>query len=249
MTAIAEFRFYEELNDFLPRERRKHAFRYRCARRATVKQAIEAIGVPHTEIELILVNGESMDFLYLVRHGDRVSVYPQFESLDITPLLRVRARPLRTPRFIADAHLVALARNLRMLGYDVHVDEELDDSQIADLGARERRIVLTRDRELLKRRIITHGCYVHEAKPRRQLKEIVTRLDLLAGMAPFTRCMECNTELADVDKGDVAHRLPVGTAEFYDRFCSCPGCKKIYWPGSHHQRMCAVIDELRAGEA
>ena len=249
MTAVAEFRFYEELNDFLPRERRKHAFRYQCARRATVKQAIEAIGVPHTEIELIFVNGESVDFSHLVSDGDRVSVYPQFESLDITPLLRVRERPLRTPRFIADAHLVALARNLRMLGYDVHLDEALNDAQIAELGARQRRIVLTRDRELLKHRIITHGCYVHEETPRRQLKEIVTRLDLLAAMAPFTRCMECNAELADVDKDDVAHRLPAGTAEYYDRFRSCPGCKKIYWPGSHHQRMCALVDELRAGEA
>lgn len=249
MTAVAEFRFYEELNEFLPRGRRKHAFRYQCARRATVKQAIEAIGIPHTEVELILVNGESVDFSHLVSHGDRVSVYPQFESLDITPLLRVRERPLRTPRFIADAHLVALARYLRMLGFDVHLDEALDDPQIAELGARQRRIVLTRDRELLKHRIITHGCFVHEEKPRRQLTEIVTRLDLLSAMRPFTRCMLCNAELADVDKDDVADRLPVGTALYYDRFCRCPGCEKIYWPGSHHQRMCALIDMLRAGEA
>lgn len=244
MCAVAEFRFYEELNDFLPRERRKQAFQYRCARRATVKQAIEAIGVPHTEVELILVNGESVDFSYMVGDGDRVSVYPQFEALDISPLLRVRERPLRTPRFIADAHLAALARYLRMLGFDVHFDETLDDAEVADVAVREKRIVLSRDRELLKHRIITHGCYVHESKPREQLKEIVDRLDLLGAMNPFTRCMECNAELADVDKAEIIDRLPAGTAEYYDRFKSCPGCGKIYWPGSHHERMRAMIDEL-----
>lgn len=247
MAAVAEFRFYEELNDFLPREHRKRTFSYQCARRATVKQAIEAIGVPHTEVELILVNGESVNFSHLVGDGDRVSVYPQFEALDVSSLLRVRERPMRTPRFIADAHLAALARYLRMLGFDVHMDETLDDAQVAELGVREKRIVLSRDRELLKHRVITHGCYVHESKPRRQLKEIVTRLDLLAAVAPFTRCMECNVELADVDKAEIVDRLPPGTAEYYDRFRTCPGCGKIYWQGSHHQRMCALIDELHAG--
>ena len=201
-----------------------------------VDELLETLRPLGRTFEIILVNGESVDFSHLVSHGDRVSVYPQFESLDITPLLRVRERPLRTPRFIADAHLGALARNLRMLGYDVHLDEALDDAQIAELSARQHRI-------------ITHGCYVREAKPHRQLKEIVTRLDLLAAMAPFTRCMECNAELADVDKDDIVHRLPAGTAEYYDRFRICPGCKKIYWPGSHHQRMCALIDELSVGEA
>ena len=242
--AMAEFRFYEELNDFLPPAQRKRSFRYQCALRATVKQAIEAIGVPHTEVELILVNGESVDFSHLLGDGDRVSVYPQFESLDISPLLRVRERPLRTPRFIADAHLAALARYLRMLGFDVHLDATLDDTAIAELSAREKRIMLTRDRELLKHRIITHGCYVHETKPRRQLAEIVSRLDLLGAMKPFTRCMECNHPLVAVDKKTISHRLPPGTARYYDRFSSCTGCGKIYWPGSHYERMCALIDEL-----
>ena len=244
MGAVAEFRFYEELNDFLPRERRKQAFAYECARRATVKQAIEAIGVPHTEVELILVNGDSVGFSHILRHGDRVSVYPQFESIDISPLLRVRKRPMRTPRFIADAHLAALARYLRMLGFDVHFDATLDDARVAEIGAREKRIILSRDRELLKHRVITHGCYVHETKPRAQLKEIVARLDLLSAMTPFTRCMECNAPLEDADKSAILDRLPPGTAGYYDRFRSCTGCEKIYWPGSNHKRMCELIEEL-----
>ena len=243
--ATAEFRFYEELNDFLPRARRKRSFRYRCARRASVKQAIEAIGVPHTEVELILVNGRSVDFSHPVREGDRVSVYPQFESLDITPLLRVRESPLRRIRFIADAHLAALARYLRMLGFDTLLADRLDDGEIAGIAAGERRILLSRDRELLKHRVITHGCYVHATKPRRQLEEIVARLDLLAAMTPFTRCMTCNAELADVDKDSIADRLPPGTLEYYDSFSRCPGCERVYWPGSHHRRMRALIDALR----
>ena len=247
MHATAEFRFYEELNDFLPRARRKRSFNYRCARRATVKQAIEALGVPHTEVELILVNGESVDFSRLVREGDRVSVYPQFESLDITPLLRVREKPLRTPRFVADAHLAALARYLRMLGFDTLLDDTLDDGQIAEISANERRIVLSRDRELLKHGLITHGCYVRAIRPRHQLEEIVKRLDLLAAIAPFTRCMTCNAELTDVDKSDIADRLPPGTLEYYDSFRRCPGCGNVYWPGSHHGRMRTLIEALRQG--
>ena len=134
-----------------------------------------------------------------------------------------------------------------MLGFDVYFDATLNDAEVAEIGAREKRIVLSRDRELLKHRVITHGCYLHETKPRDQLKEIVKRLDLVAAMAPFTRCMECNDELADVDKDDIVDRLPPGTAEYYDRFRSCPSCEKIYWQGSHHKRMCALIDELTYG--
>ncbi|HSD62004.1 MAG TPA: MoaD/ThiS family protein, partial [Burkholderiales bacterium] len=91
--ARAEFRFYEELNDFLAPERRKRDFYYDCARAATVKNAIESLGVPHTEVELILVNGESVDFSHPVGEGDRVAVFPRFEAFDVRPLLRVRAAP------------------------------------------------------------------------------------------------------------------------------------------------------------
>jgi len=241
----AEFRFYEELNDFLAPARRKRSFLHDCAHGATVKQAIEALGVPHTEVELVLVNGESVDFGHRLCEGDRVSVYPQFESLDVTPMLRVRERPLRRTRFVADAHLGALARYLRMLGFDTVYDQRLDDARIAELAARERRVVLSRDRELLKQRAITHGCYVRATRPLRQLEEIVTRLDLRASFVPFTRCMDCNAPLTGADEETVAERVPPGVAERHQRFHICPGCGKVYWPGSHYRRMCAIIDGLR----
>ena len=171
--ASAEFRFYEELNDFLAPERRKRDFHYEFARAATVKNAIEALGVPHTEVELILVNGESVDFSQLLREGDRVAVFPRFEAFDVRPLLRVRPEPLRVVRFVADAHLGGLARLLRMLGFDTLYSNDLDDDDIVELANREERVVLTRDRELLKRRDVSHGCYVHALKPKEQFQEVV----------------------------------------------------------------------------
>src|SRR5690606_34166585 len=151
----ATFRFYEELNNFLAPERRRRPFSRHCARAATTKHMIEALGVPHTEVELVLVNGESVGFDRLLREGDRVAVYPKFEALDVSELLRVRTRPLRTMRFVADAHLGGLARMLRMAGFDTLYDNSFQDGEIAALSVDEQRIVLTRDRELLKRREIT----------------------------------------------------------------------------------------------
>ena len=240
----AEFRFYEELNDFLAPGRRKRPFAYHCARQATVKQAIEALGVPHTEVELILANGESVDFSYRIVDGDRISAYPQFESFDITPVLRVRDRPLRSPRFIADAHLGALAKHLRMLGFDTCYEPALSDAQLAAAAAEQRRILLTRDRDLLMHRVVSHGCYVRATQPLRQLEELVKRLDLGGAFSPFTRCMECNAALESAALEAVATRLPPGTAAYYDRFSRCPGCERIYWPGSHYRRMRAIIDKL-----
>src|SRR5688572_20458554 len=145
----ATFRFYEELNDFLAPERRRREFTVPCARAATTKHMIEALGVPHTEVELVLVNGESVGFDRILEHGDRVAVFPKFEMVDVTPLLRIREHPLRITRFIADAHLGGLAHLLRMTGFDTLYDNNYHDRQIELLAAQERRIVLTRDRELL----------------------------------------------------------------------------------------------------
>ena len=242
---LAWFRFYEELNDFLAPGLRKREIEYRCARAATVKNAIEALGVPHTEVELILVNGESVDFSYLLREADRVSVYPKFESFDVRPLLRVRAAPLRELRFVADAHLGGLARLLRMLGFDTLYSNTIRDEEIRDLAQFEGRIVLTRDRELLKRREITHGCYVRALKPSDQLREIVQRLQLEHAdeIQPFTRCLHCNWLLTPVTKEEVLTRLPDRVAAYYQRFSVCQCCERVFWEGSHWQRMRAMLSE------
>lgn len=240
----ATFRFYEELNDFLPRERRGREFSCPCAQAATTKHMIEALGVPHTEVELLLRNGESVGFGVLLREGDRLAVYPKFEAFDVTPLLRVRPHPLRVTRFVADAHLGGLARLLRMTGFDALYDNRYQDDAIERIAATEGRIVLTRDRDLLKRRGITHGCYVHALRPAQQLREIFERLDLARSARPFTLCLRCNAPLHEVDKAAVAAALPPMVRVRYQRLSTCDVCGGVFWEGSHWQRMRAMVDEL-----
>jgi uncharacterized protein with PIN domain/molybdopterin converting factor small subunit len=240
----ATFRFYEELNDFLAPERRWREFACRCARAATAKHMIEALGVPHTEVELVLVNGESVGFERLLAEGDRVAVYPKFEALDITPLLCVRGQPLRCTRFVADAHLGGLAHLLRLTGFDTLYDNHFHDDEIERIAAAEQRIVLTRDRELLKRRTITHGCYVRALRSELQLREVFERLDLARSARPFTRCLSCNAVLQPVNKAQVQARLPPMVRERYERFSACPGCQRIFWEGTHWRRMRELVESL-----
>ncbi|CAE6850093.1 Mut7-C RNAse domain-containing protein [Paraburkholderia aspalathi] len=240
----ATFRFYEELNDFLARPLRRRTFSCACARGATAKHMIEVLGVPHTEVELILVNGESVGFNHPLADGDRIAVYPKFEALDIQPLLRVREYPLRVVRFIADAHLGGLAPLLRLAGFDTLYDNHYPDADIEALAAAQQRIVLTRDRELLKRRSITHGCYVRTLRPREQLREVFERLDLAGSAQPFRLCLMCNAPLRRIAKDEVGDRAPDGVLERHNQFVTCDVCRRVFWEGTHWQRMRALMDSL-----
>jgi uncharacterized protein with PIN domain len=239
-------RFYAELNDFLPPRKRQVTYPQALNDHAAVKDVIEAQGVPHTEVDLILVNGESVDFSYQVQDGDRISVYPMFESIDITPVLRVRPQPLREPRFILDTHLGKLAAYLRMLGFDTLYRNDYDDETLARLSSAEQRILLTRDRGLLKRARVTHGYHVWETNPERQLLEVLRRFDLFCSTAPFSRCLRCNQLLERVPKEAVADRLPAKTRRYYHEFGMCPACGQIYWKGPHYQHMERLIARLVA---
>ena len=242
--AQVQLRFYEELNDFLPPALRKTTITYELTRRASVKDVIESFGVPHTEIELILANGRSVDFSYIVQAGDRISVYPMFEALDISPLIRLREKPLREPRFIIDANLGRLARYLRLLGFDTLYRNNYPDQEIARIAQQDRRIVLTRDRALLQHKSITHGYFVRSDKPREQVKEILARLDLYDHVHPFTRCLRCNGEMENVEKHAVDHQLQPMTRQYYDRFRRCTACGQAYWKGSHFEKMEQLCEEF-----
>lgn len=244
--AKATFRFYAELNDFLPRERRQQEFTVPCARDATTKHMIEALGVPHTEVELVMVNGEPASFDRQIEDGDRIAVYPQCEALDVTPILHVRGKTLRHTRFVADAHLGGLARHLRIAGFDTLYENTLRDDDIVAVSLREHRIVLTRDIELLKRRELTHGCYIRTIKPPEQFREIVARLDLAGGFRPFSLCLHCNAPLRDIDKPLVAARVPPLAYARHERFSTCDLCHRVYWEGTHWQRMRDLLDAVRA---
>lgn len=245
---LANFRFYEELNDFLSREHDGQTIAYRFGGRPAIKDPIEVLGVPHTEVDLILVNDASVGFEYPLQDGDRVAVYPVFERFDISPLQRLRPEPLRKTAFMVDVNLGKLARHLRMLGFDAAYDNRLDDAAIVDRAVREYRIVLTRDRRLLFRKAVTHGLWIRAVDADLQVKEVLQRLDLYRHVRPLQRCMACNGSIETVEKERVWSRLEPLTRRYYDRFFRCSQCQRIYWQGSHVAHMSAAIRELLEGQ-
>ena len=242
---VAELRFYEELNDFLPEERRKRALAVEVDRARSVKDAIESLGVPHTEVDLLVVDGRSVDFTHLLRGGERVAVYPMFEALDISPIVRLRPRALRDPRFVADTHLGKLARHLRMAGFDTLYGNDWDDDRIVAISNAERRTILTRDRAMLRRRDADRGYCVRAVQSEAQLAEVISRLQLEGLVRPFTRCRECNVLLEDVAREAIAEGVPEKVRGLYERFQRCATCGRVYWEGTHYERMKGVLDRLR----
>jgi uncharacterized protein with PIN domain len=240
----AQFRFYAELADLLPPDRRQKTFIHRFNGRPSVKDAIESLGVPHVEVDLILVNGVSVGFGYRLAHGDRVSVYPVFESLDISPLVRLRARPLRRTAFVLDVHLGKLARLLRMLGFDALYESDYEDGKIVDLALAQGRIILTCDRGLLKHKRVTHGYWLRSTDPVEQAREVVRRFDLRDQVEPFTRCMRCNGVIEPVDKETVLSQVPPKTAAWCDTYYRCTDCGQAYWQGTHIERMQKTIARI-----
>lgn len=238
------FRFYEELNDFLPPARRKVEFEHHFDRRASIKDMIEALGVPHPEIDLILVNSRSVDFSHLVEDGDRISVYPVFESLDVSPLIRLRPKPLRNPRFIIDCNLGRLARYLRLLGFDCLYRNDYRDTDVAVISQQQHRIVLTRDRRLLHHKVVDHGFFIRNIHPKDQVREVLQRLDLYRLARPFTRCTRCNGTLESVEKETIDALLEPKTRRYYSVFRQCPDCHQVYWQGSHHARTLKLVEEF-----
>ena len=215
------FRFYAELNELLPPTKRGSCFVHGLDTAASLKDVIEALGVPHTEIGLILINGESVDFSRRLNDGDQISVYPIFRSLDINPLTRVRPAFKGERRFVLDNHLGRLAAYLRMLGFDSLYRNDYRDEELARISANQQRTLLTRDRGLLKRSIVIHGYLVGETHPHHQMMEVLSRFDLFASISPFRRCLHCNAPLQAVPKESIQHRLLPKTEQHYDEFHIC----------------------------
>ncbi|WP_459546700.1 Mut7-C RNAse domain-containing protein [Nocardia sp. X0981] len=239
-----EIRVYAELNDLLPPQSRYAVLTRPMRSHQTVKDIVEAAGIPHTEIDLLLVNGESVDFGYRPCPGDRLAVYPMFESLDIAGLTRVRPRPLREPRVLVDVNLGGLARLLRLMGLDARCEFAADDARLAEISAEDHRVLLTRDRGLLARRTVTHGVLVRADQPVEQTVEVIARLDLADCLAPFTRCLRCGALLADVAKDDIIDRIPPFTRRYHDTFRRCTSCEQVYWPGTHQRRLDELVTRI-----
>lgn len=240
----AQFRFYAELNDLLSLRRRARSFVHTFGISPSLKDAIETFGVPHTEVGLILANGEPASFSRLLRDGDSVSVYPVFRSLDLTPPALLQPRTEGEIRFVLDTHLGKLAAHLRMFGFDSLYRNDCPDEELAHISASEQRILLTRDRGLLRRSIVTRGYLVRAANPREQLIEVCRRFNLYGFIAPFRRCLDCNALLQVVSKDLISDRLQPETRKHYEEFRICPRCNRLYWKGSHYQRMARLIERM-----
>jgi uncharacterized protein with PIN domain len=238
-------RFYEELNDFIPEVKRKKRFAHHFIDRTSVKDLIESLGVPHTEVDLILVIGKSVNFKYLINDGDDISVYPVFESLDISDVQHLRPKPLRKPKFIADVHLGRLTKYLRMIGIDVLYKNNFEDDEIVQLSSTERRAILTKDRGILKRNDVTHGYWVRATKAEAQAKEVLERFDLQKEIKEYSRCIECNDLLEPIKKEKIINQLPPKVAKLQNEFYKCPSCNKFYWKGSHYLRMLKFVQSLQ----
>jgi uncharacterized protein with PIN domain/sulfur carrier protein ThiS len=232
-------RFYEELGDFLLAAQRKRDLAFSDIGRRSIKDFIESLGVPHAEVDLILVNGEPVGFDYIVQQGDRISVYPVFERLNIKGVSKLSHAPLRQSTFLVDNNLGKLARNLRLLGFDVLYDPKLDDSEIATLAPPQNRIILTRDRALLMRKNVTHGLFIRNTAPFDQTVEVLRRLDLKEQMAPLSRCLPCGARLSPYpqEKARDDSRIPPCIKAVQHQFYRCESCHKVYWQGHHYDDM------------
>jgi uncharacterized protein with PIN domain len=241
----AQFRFYGPLNDFLRQERRQESFPYTFNDHQSVKHLVESLGVPHTEVDLILANGEPVGFSYLARDGDRISIYPRCETLDLRATSKVRPPEAPPAAFVLDGHLGKLASYLRMLGFDTLYQNDFEDAALAQISAEENRILLTRDQGLLKRRAVVHGYWVRSKDPDQQLVEVLGRFDLQGEVRPLQRCMRCNGRLLPVEKSKILDKLEEKTRRYFHEFAQCQACQQVYWKGSHWERMQSMIQKFQ----
>lgn len=242
-------RFYAELNDFLPSGKKKVAFSHSFKGNPAVKDVIESIGIPHTEIDMILVNGNSVDFGYLLKNNDYISVYPVCETFDISGVTHLRDKPLRNTKFILDLHLGKLAKYLRMCGFDTLYQNDYDDETIIQISNATHRIILTRDVGLLKTGSVSYGYFIRSQQPGQQLAEVLKHFDLFKTVEPFNRCIKCNGNLQSIEKQTILHQLEPNTSKYFDKFFICSQCCNIFWEGSHFERMKSFINNILAQQS
>jgi hypothetical protein len=241
MNPSATFLFHGSCNDLLPRSRRNRDIKLPLTGRPAVKDALESLGVPHTEVDIILINGIPVDFRAKAANGDSIEVYPPEKSPERQLPLHLHRIP-EYPRFICDVHCGRLARYLRMLGFDTLYRNDYTDARIASTASEDNRIVLTRDVGLLKRAEIVCGYWLRSTNSIAQVDEVIRRYRLQDKVRPFVRCMRCNGMLVPVDKQSIISELKPQTRRYYDRFTRCSSCKAIYWEGSHVEQMRRIAD-------
>ncbi|TQK52638.1 hypothetical protein FBY35_3081 [Streptomyces sp. SLBN-118] len=222
-----------ELRLFVPSERRRGRTALVTDGSSTLGHVIESLGVPLTEAGRVLVDGREVPVSHIPRAGETVEVY------GVERPQEVPGAPLR---FLLDVHLGTLARRLRLLGVDAaYENEDIGDPALASLSAKEQRVLLSRDRGLLRRREIWAGAYIYSDRPDDQLRDVLARF--APRLMPWTRCTACNGRLTDADKDSVQDQLQQGTQRTYDVFARCTACERVYWRGAHHARLEAIVEE------
>jgi uncharacterized protein len=243
--AKLNIRFYEELNDFLPEDKKKIRFEHEVFGTPSIKDVIESLSVPHIEVDLILVNGQSVSFTYKINDMDDISVYPVFESFEISGVQHLRLAPLRDPKFILDVQLGSLAKYMRMAGLDSFYRNDLTAGEIVSISLNEKRTILTKDRDILKRKDVTHGFWIRDNNPEEQLKSVISRFHLEQLIAPFTLCLKCNGKIVEVNKEEIKSEIPQKVKLYHNEFKRCSFCGQIYWKGTHYEKMHSFIDKLK----
>lgn len=236
MVNQATFRFYEELNDFLPLDKKKVAFLYSFGGTPSIKDVIEAIGVPHVEVNLIQVNGQTVDFNYRLKNNDVISVYS---------VLKIQEKGAKEIKFILDVHLGKLAKYLRMCGFDTVYQNDYNDKKIIEISLEENRIILTRDIGLLKVKSVSNGYFIRDQNSKAQLTEVLKHFDLYQAINPFSRCIKCNGKLERIEKEKIIQQLEPLTQKYFNTFFRCTHCQSIFWEGSHFDRMSSFINTIK----
>jgi len=244
MSKSASFRFHESLNDFLLLSKRNGAILYSFNDTPAIKHAIETIGIPHPEVDVILVNGVPVDFLYPLHNNDEAEVYPAFATGKFPESWLLTPQYPFPEKFILDVHLGKLARALRLFGFDTWYENDYTDKAIVQIAEAEKRIVLTRDVNLLKHKLLKIGYWVRSQLVEEQLAEVVRRFKLKAKFKPFERCVECNGKIIKVDKETILDKLLPKTILYYNDFFQCNCCERIYWRGSHYEQMQQFIEKI-----
>jgi uncharacterized protein len=238
MQYSASFFFKGELEDFLNMSEKNNVISYHFNEHPSIKDAIEAIGIPHTEVDTIIVNGFTVNFNYLLKNNDEVRVHP-YRKASLSRQLK------DAPKFILDVHLGKLARLVRLLGFDACYQNNYTDKQIVELAITGSRIVLTRDVGLLKHKALQYGYWLRSQYAEEQLAEVIKRYDLIDDIKPFTRCIACNGKIVAVSKENVLDIIPPKTKQYFNEFYKCVECNRVYWKGSHYERMQQFIDDLK----
>jgi len=249
MSSTAFFRFHGALNDFLRPAQKATAITYSFKDLPAIKDAIEAIGVPHVEVDVILVNNKPVDLVYPLQAASVVQVYPFSNDYHWPPGYTLINHDRIEKKFVADVHLGSLARTLRMLGFDTRYQNDYNDTTIVDLAREEQRIVLTRDIGLLKHKVIRHGYWLRSQRVEAQVAEVVRYYRLEGQFQPFERCLACNGAIVPVEKEKIWNQLPPQTILYYNAFFQCLSCSRVYWKGSHYQRMLQLLERIRRGSA